>query len=71
MHWMKIHEAVEHTKLSRNTLYEATKRGQCRAVRIGAGRNYLWCAEWLDEFLAALEQTRPHELARLVGERRK
>ena len=65
MHWVKIREAVEHTKLSRNTLYSATKRGQCRAIRIGAGRNYLWCVEWLDEYLAMLEQTRPHEIARL------
>jgi hypothetical protein len=45
----------------------AVRDGRLKAARIGAGRNLLFCAEWLDQFLeqsaesteSAEDQARP------------
>lgn len=51
MRWMKVREACAYLGgISADTLYDATKRGECRVARIGAGRNMLWCEEWLDAY---------------------
>ena len=49
--WMKAQPACAYLGgISANTLYAAVKRGDLRAARIGAGRNFLFCTDWLDEY---------------------
>ena len=58
--WMKVGLACEYLGgISAKTLYAATRRGECRAAKIGAGRNYLWCEEFLNEY--ATKKTEPAE----------
>jgi excisionase family DNA binding protein len=55
MRWMKIAPACEYMGgISAKTLYAAVRKGECKAARIGAGRNLLFADAWLDAFL---EQT--------------
>ena len=49
--WMKAKAASEYSGISTKLLYAAVRRGQLRAAPIGTGRNKLFCAEWLDEYL--------------------
>jgi hypothetical protein len=37
--------------VSPKLLYAAVKSGDLKAARIGAGRNLLFCEEWIDEWL--------------------
>ncbi len=64
MRWMKIRDACAYLGgISADTLYAATARGECRVARIGAGRNLLWCEEWLDQYAVRLaEHGQPHEV---------
>lgn len=39
-------------------LYAAARSGKLRVARIGAGRNWLTCAEWCDEWLRQSAQRR-------------
>ncbi len=51
MKWMKAADACSYLGgISAKTLYAAVKRGDLRAARIGAGRNFLFCEAWLDEY---------------------
>jgi len=52
MRWMKIRAACEHAGDSNpKLLYKAAASGALKVARVGAGRNLLFCAEWLDEWL--------------------
>jgi excisionase family DNA binding protein len=52
MSWMKVDGARAYMGgFSRRTIYEAIRRGELRAARIGAGRNVVTCTEWCDDYL--------------------
>jgi len=52
MRWMKVKEATAHAGgLATKTLYSAVERGELKVSRIGAGRNMVFAAEWIDEWL--------------------
>jgi len=52
MRWMKIDDACRYAGgLSRKTLYAAVRAGRLRAAHVGAGRNLLFCAAWIDAWL--------------------
>ena len=54
MRWMKVDEACRHAgNVSRKTLYGAVRTGRLKAARLGSGRNLLFAAEWLDDWLRA------------------
>jgi excisionase family DNA binding protein len=51
MRWMKAPQAAEYLGgISVKTIYAAVRAGRLKAARIGAGRNVLFCAEWLDAY---------------------
>ena len=62
---MKVGPACEYLGgISPKTLYAAVRVGECRAARIGAGRNLLFCEEWLDEYAKrSAETNRSHDSA--------
>ena len=52
MVWMKVDDACRYAGgVSRKTLYAAVRAGCLRTAHIGAGRNMLFCAEWIDQWL--------------------
>jgi hypothetical protein len=58
--------------ISPKTLYRATRAGDCKAAKVGAGRNYLWCEEFLNDYAIRLAnkpakatQERPERQKRL------
>jgi excisionase family DNA binding protein len=52
MRWMKVDEACRHAgNVSRKTLYGAVRARRLKAARVGSGRNLLFAAEWLDDWL--------------------
>jgi excisionase family DNA binding protein len=52
MHWLKVRGAAQHAGgVSERTVYQAIKAGKLRAARIGAGRNLVTSAEWVDLWL--------------------
>jgi hypothetical protein len=58
MRWMKIGPACEYLGgINPKTLYAAVRAGQCQAGEIGAGRNLLFCDEWLDEYAKRPKKT--------------
>jgi excisionase family DNA binding protein len=61
MKWLKIDGACRHAaELDRKTLYAAVDAGELRVARVGTGRNMLFAAEWIDEWLTArAHQPRP------------
>ncbi len=61
MRWMKIEPACDYAgKLNRKVLYQAVKKGLLKAAHIGAGRNLLFCEQWIDEWLnSSLDEERP------------
>jgi excisionase family DNA binding protein len=71
MPWLKVDAARAHVGgLSRRVLYDAVRRGELRAARVGRGRNFVFSAEWLDDWLRARAEAmvpreeRPARLAR-------
>lgn len=55
MRWLKAKPAANEWagRVSAKTLYRAVSAGQLKAARIGAGRNLLFCEEWIDDWLRA------------------
>ena len=53
MRWLKAEEAARAWAggVSTKKLYEAVKAGRLKAARYGAGRNLLFCEEWVDAWL--------------------
>jgi hypothetical protein len=52
MTWMKIDDACEYAGgLDRKTMYAAVKAGALTVAPVGNGRNMLFAAEWIDEWL--------------------
>ena len=52
MMWMKVAAAATYAGgLSRKTLYTAIRQGNLKAARIGAGRNFLLCESFVDDWL--------------------
>lgn len=52
MTWLRIDEARKHAGgVSRRLLYDAVRRGELRAARVGRGRNFVFSTEFLDEWL--------------------
>jgi excisionase family DNA binding protein len=46
--------------ISTKTVYAAVRRGELKAARIGAGRNLLFCEEWLDAYASTkAERSQP------------
>jgi excisionase family DNA binding protein len=60
MRWLKADEAAREWAggVSAKTLYAAIRRGNLKAARIGAGRNLLFCEQWVDEWLTASARLR-------------
>jgi len=57
MRWMKVEAACAYLgDISPKTLYAATRSGECRAAKLGAGRNYLWNEEFLDAYALKLAE---------------
>jgi excisionase family DNA binding protein len=64
--WMKVDDARRYAGgVSRRTLYDAVRAGKLRAARIGAGRNFVFCAEWIDQYLE--EAARESQTVRAVA----
>ena len=58
MTWMKAPAAAVYAGgISTKVLYAAVRNGDLRAARIGAGRNLLFRAIWLDEWLEGTAKT--------------
>ena len=58
MTWMKAPAAAVYAGgISTKVLYAAVRNGDLRAARIGAGRNLLFRAIWLDEWLEGTATT--------------
>lgn len=55
MRWLKVQEASREWagNISPKTMYAAIKAGKLQAARIGAGRNFLVCEQFVDEWLSA------------------
>jgi hypothetical protein len=58
MTWMRVDEVRRYASgngplISRKLIYAAIRSGRLRAARIGAGRNLVTCAEWVDDYLTA------------------
>ena len=52
--WMKAAKAAEYAGgISTKVLYSAVREKKLLAARIGAGRNLLFCEEFLDRWLQA------------------
>ena len=51
MRWLRCREAAQHAHLSEKLIYRAAHAGKLRVVRIGAGRNWLTCEAWVDQWL--------------------
>ena len=50
--WFKANRRPEkYRALGEKTIRAAVKNGELRVARIGAGRNYLLCDEYVDEYL--------------------
>ncbi len=71
MRWLKVRQAAEHAGgLSQRTVYAAIRNGKLRAARIGAGRNLVTAAEWVDAWLEqAGAAAGPGPTERTVGSR--
>lgn len=55
MRWLKVRGAAEYAGgLSQRTVYQAIRSGRLRAARLGAGRNVVTSAEWIDGWLGQL-----------------
>ncbi len=66
--WLKAKPAAAYAgDVDVKTLYAAVKAGDLKAARIGAGRNLLFCTEWIDAWLAA-SATQGGDLASLKTE---
>ena len=60
MRWLKVRQAAEHAGgLSLRTVYAAIAAGKLRAARIGAGRNLVTSAEWIDDWLQRAGESGP------------
>jgi len=59
MVWFKATKAAEYAGgISVKVLYAAVRQNKCRAAKIGAGRNLIWCEQFIDEWLmGAVERT--------------
>ena len=66
MRWMKVDEARKYAGgLSRQTIYAAVRQSNLRVAFIGAGRNWVTCEKWLDEWLCqSAESQRPDQAVR-------
>jgi excisionase family DNA binding protein len=55
MEWRKVKPAAVAWAggISDKAIYAAIRSGKLRAARYGAGRNYLLCKEWIDDWLVA------------------
>ena len=52
--WFKAPKAAKYAGgISVKVLYSAVREGKCQVAKIGAGRNYLWCEAFIDEWLRA------------------
>jgi excisionase family DNA binding protein len=49
--WLTAKDAAARARCSVKILYRAVNGGRLRAVKIGAGRNMRFRAEWVDEWL--------------------
>ena len=59
--WMKVKKASEYAlDVSPKIIYSTVRAGQLRAAKIGAGRNLLFCEEFLDEWLRATVEPVDH-----------
>ena len=55
--WMKATQAAEYAGgVSVKVLYAAVRNGHLKAARIGAGRNLLFSATWVDAWLQGLAE---------------
>jgi hypothetical protein len=63
---MKIASACEYLGgVNPKLLYAAVRRGDCKAARIGAGRNLLFSAEDLDQYAQSTKRSaEPREAGR-------
>jgi hypothetical protein len=55
--WLKVPQAIKawsDSNVSEKTVYAAIRKGRLRVARIGAGRNFLLCESFWDEWLLKL-----------------
>jgi excisionase family DNA binding protein len=66
MRWLKVDQAREYAGgVSRKTLYSAVAQDRLKAARVGAGRNLLFCEQWIDEWLReSAEEREPDKAVR-------
>jgi predicted site-specific integrase-resolvase len=64
MRWMKARSVCERVPVSLQTIYAAARSGRLKVARIGAGRNWVTCDEWVDEWLRQSADQRPPDEAR-------
>lgn len=52
MTWLKVDDARKHAGgVSRRVLYDAVRRGELRAARVGRGRNLVFSVDHIDQWL--------------------
>jgi predicted DNA-binding transcriptional regulator AlpA len=58
--WIKMTAACAYAGgVSRKAMYRAIASGKLRAARIGAGRNMVFCEQWIDDWLSECANDRP------------
>jgi excisionase family DNA binding protein len=70
MRWLKVAPAMKEWagNISAKTAYRAIRSGALSAARVGAGRNYLLCEEFIDTWLRGrLTHGRPSSRERQEG----
>jgi excisionase family DNA binding protein len=60
--WLRVGEAAARARCGRRVIYQAVRRGELRAARIGARRDLRIHIQWIDQWLE--ESAAPREIRR-------
>jgi hypothetical protein len=53
MDWCRVPEAARYAAVGEKVIRHAVRSGALRVARLGEGRNYITCREWIDVWLSA------------------